>query len=111
MLSPSRSSSVASRTSSAFFNADLNSETTFFFSVGTTYSGSNASCTLTPSRAHGSPFIFAGISAAEAGRSRTCPMLALTSYPLGKNPRIVLALVGDSTMTNFDILLLMADGL
>ena len=40
----------------------------------TTYTGLKPSSTLTPRRAHGSPLIFAGMSAAVWGRSRMWPM-------------------------------------
>src|SRR5690606_34488528 len=68
--------------------------------------GSKSLATFTPSRAHGSSFKCAGISAADAGRSRTWPILASTrnSREL-RNVRIVRAFVGDSTTTSRLILL------
>ena len=70
IASPSRSSSVASKSSSAFFSFAFRSETTFFLRESTTYSGWNPLSTSTPSRDHDSDLYFAGISAALCGRSR-----------------------------------------
>ncbi len=54
---------------------------------------------LTPRFAHFSPFWAAGISLALFGRSRTWPIEASTRKSFGRKPRMVLALVGLSTMT------------
>ena len=104
ILSPSRSSSVARISSLTPFSADLSSRTIFFLSSGTMYSGSKSASTFTPSFAHSVPLRSAGISLADCGKSRTCPIDASTRYPAGKKFRMVRAFVGDSTMTRVDIL-------
>ena len=40
-----------------------------------------------------------------SGKSRTCPIEAITSYPGPKYFLMVFAFAGDSTITNFDIYL------
>ena len=84
MLSPSRSSSVASSSWSAPLRASLSSLTTFLLSLGTTYSGSKAWAVLTPRLAHFSPLWLAGISLALLGKSRTWPMEASTRKSFGR---------------------------
>ena len=79
MASPSRSSSVASRSSSASLSRLLSLETCWRLSLCTTYSGSKLWSTSTPSRAHGSPWYLAGISAALSGMSRMWPTLDSTT--------------------------------
>lgn len=54
--------------------------------------------TSTPRRAQSLPLALAGISAADRGRSRMCPMDDSTTAS-GRNAEMVRALVGDSTMT------------
>ena len=101
MLSPSRSSSVARISSEASLRASLSWATIFRLSLGTTYSGSKSCSTLTPSEAQDffCFLISSGISEALAGRSRTCPMLAITVYSRPRYPPILRALAGDSTTT------------
>src|SRR5688572_3188488 len=84
---------------SASSSACLSFATCFFFSAGTMYIGEKSFSTSIPSRAQGLPFSLAGISAAEFGRSRMCPIDASTWKPSGRKAAIVRALAGDSTMT------------
>src|SRR5579859_1194336 len=100
MASPSRSSSVARRSSSASFSRLLSLDTCWRLPLWTTYSASKLSSTLTPSLAHGSPRYLAGISAALSGMSRMWPTLDSTTYPRPRYPAMVRALDGDSTMTS-----------
>src|SRR5436190_5822936 len=86
MASPSRSGSVASSTRSAALAAFLLSARVFAFSLIVTYLGAKLLSTSTPS--------------SRFGRSRKCPTVALTVYPRPRYFAIVLALVGDSTMTS-----------
>ena len=79
MASPSRSSSVASRSSSASLSRLLSLDTCWRLSLCTTNSGSKLSSTLTPSLAHGSPRYLSGISAALSGMSRMWPTLDSTT--------------------------------
>src|SRR4051812_33604350 len=101
MDSPSRSSSVARISSSHSANSSLSVFTIRVLVFGTQYIGAKFSFTLTPRLAHFSFLYFSGTSFADCGRSRTCPMQDSTVYSLPKNLRMVLALVGDSTITNF----------
>src|SRR5262249_6857621 len=71
---------------SAFEAAFLSSSSTFFFAGTTRYSGLKLFFSSTPS------FDF--------GRSRTCPIEALTTYFESRYFWIVFTLVGDSTTTN-----------
>ncbi len=66
----------------------------------TTYSGSKPLSTSMPVRAHFSPLYLAGTSEAPAGRSRTWPRLDSTMYPSPRKLAILVALVGDSTITS-----------
>src|SRR6266480_3865622 len=86
MASPSRSGSVARSTRSDAFAAFLISARVLAFSLMVTYSGVKPFSTSTPSL--------------RCGRSRRCPTVALTVYPEPRYLPIVLALVGDSTMTS-----------
>ena len=61
--------------------------------------GSKSRSMLIPSLAQRSPLSFSGTSFAESGKSRMCPRLDSTTKSLGRNLAMVLALVGDSTMT------------
>ena len=54
---------------------------------------------FTPSFAQGCFFIFAGISDAEEGISRICPIDDSTTYSGPRKPSIVRAFAGDSTIT------------
>src|SRR4051812_36587278 len=65
--------------------AFLSSERVLVFPLMVTYFGSKPLSTSTPS--------------SRVGRSRRWPMVAFTSYPAPRYFPIVLALVGDSTMT------------
>src|SRR5688572_11121254 len=86
IASPSRSGSVASRTRSAALAAFLISASVFAFSLIVTYFGAKLLSTSTPS--------------SRLGRSRRWPTVAFTVYPRPKYFPIVLAFVGDSTMTS-----------
>src|SRR3990170_1239162 len=86
IASPSRSGSVATYSASAFSAAFFSSSTTFRFVARTRYSGLKPFFTSTPSR--------------DLGRSRTCPMQALTMYFESRYFWIVLTFVGDSTTTS-----------
>ena len=86
IASPSRSGSVASSTRSAALAAFLISARVFAFSFIVTYFGVKLLSTSTPS--------------SRLGRSRKCPIVALTVKPLPRYLPIVFALVGDSTMTS-----------
>src|SRR3990170_2366179 len=86
IASPSRSGSVATYSASAFSAAFFSSSTTFRFAARTRYSGLKPFFTSTPSR--------------DLGRSRTCPMQALTMYFESRYFWIVLTFVGDSTTTS-----------
>ena len=70
MASPSRSGSVARKSSSTSLSLAFKSATFFFLSGLTTYSAVNPWSTSTPRRAHASFLYFAGTSAAPRGRSR-----------------------------------------
>ncbi len=85
MASPSRSSSEASHMTLALLASLVSSATTFFLPSGITYSGVNP-----PSISMLSCF---------SCRSLICPSLAFTVKPSPRNLWIVLALVGDSTIT------------
>ena len=85
IASPSRSGSVARKMVEAVFAAFLSSESVLVLPLMVTYLGSNPRSTSTPS--------------SRVGRSRRCPTVARTSYPAPRYFPIVLALVGDSTMT------------
>ena len=99
IASPSRSSSVARKSSSAPLSRSLSLRICARLSAGTTYSGSKWSSTFTPSRAQGRPLYFAGISSAPLGRSRMWPKLDSTTYPDPRKPAIIRAFFGDSTIT------------
>src|SRR3990172_5797378 len=86
IASPSRSGSVATYSASAFSEAFFSSSSTFRFAARTRYSGLKPFFTSTPSR--------------DLGRSRTCPMQALTMYFESRYFWIVLTFVGDSTTTS-----------
>src|ERR1041384_5811626 len=85
MASPSRSGSVASSTRGAALAAFLISASVLAFSLMVTYSGAKSLSTSTPSL--------------RVGRSRRWPTVAFTVYPRPRYFPMVLALVGDSTMT------------
>ena len=70
----------------AVLAAFLSSARVFVLPLMVTYLGSNSCSTSTPS--------------SRVGRSRTWPTVAFTSYPAPRYFPIVLALVGDSTMTS-----------
>ena len=86
IASPSRSGSVARYTARAPRAAFLISLRVCVFPFIVTYSGRNPFSTSTPSF--------------RVGRSRTWPMVAFTSNPRPRYLPIVLALVGDSTITS-----------
>ena len=98
--SPSRSSSVARYTSLASRSRLLSLLTCAFFSLATTYSGLKPLSTSTPRRAHGSALSAGGTSAALRGRSRMWPIDDSTTTSRPRNPAMVLALAGDSTITS-----------
>src|SRR6185312_5159801 len=70
----------------ALLEAFFSSESVLVFPLMMTYLGSNPLSTSTPS--------------SRVGKSRTCPTVAFTSYPEPRYLPMVLALVGDSTMTS-----------
>jgi len=76
--------------------------TCFFFLAGMMYRGLNSASTSTPIRAQVSSLYSAGISAADEGRSRICPIEDSTVKPGPRYLAIVLALAGDSTITRAD---------
>src|SRR6185503_13579995 len=86
IASPSRSGSVASSTRSAALAAFFISARVFAFSLIVTYLGAKLLSTSTPN--------------SRLGRSRKWPTVALTVYPRPRYLPIVLAFVGDSTMTS-----------
>src|SRR4029434_1326513 len=86
MASPSRSGSVAMYSDVTFSAAFLRSSRTFFLAGSTLYSGLNPFFSFTPRL--------------DLGRSRTCPIEALTMKPASRYFWIVLTLVGDSTTTS-----------
>ena len=98
--SPSRSSSVARYSSSAFLRSFFKLATTDFFGDETTYKGLKPLSTSTPRRAHDSPLYAAGTSSAPRGRSRMWPTEDSTMKSGPSMPPIVRALAGDSTITS-----------
>src|SRR5581483_11052645 len=82
--SPSRSGSVARKTSLAVLTALLSSLMTSPFPLIVRYLGTKSFSTSTPS--------------VDLGKSRTWPTEAFTVYLAGRNFLIVRALVGDSTI-------------
>src|SRR5689334_15306926 len=70
----------------AVLAAFLSSDSVLVLPLMVTYLGSNPRSTSTPS--------------SRVGRSRRCPMVAFTSYPDPRYFPMVLALVGDSTITS-----------
>src|SRR5690554_228503 len=99
MDSPSRSSSVASSSWSASSRSCLSLRMCSFLSSSTTYRGRKSFWTSTPRRAQGSFLYLGGMSLADRGRSRMCPIDDSTTKPLPRKPAMVRALAGDSTMT------------
>src|SRR5215207_8268287 len=85
MASPSRSGSVARYMVEAVLAAFLSSDSVLVLPLMVTYLGSKSRSTSTPS--------------SRVGRSRRWPTVAFTSYPAPRYFPIVLALVGDSTIT------------
>src|SRR3989449_10273692 len=83
MASPSRSGSVVTCSASDFSAIFLSSSRIFFFVGEMTYFGLKFFLGSTPS--------------CDFGRSRTCPMDALTTYLPSRYFAIVFTLVGDST--------------
>ena len=79
ILSPSRSSSVARISSLAPLSAVFNSWTILRLSLGMMYSGANPDSTLIPKFAHFCDLYSGGISSADGGKSRTCPIEAFTT--------------------------------
>src|SRR5205809_5577149 len=57
---------------------------------------------LTPRRAQGWPWYWAGTSSAPRGRSRIWPTEESTTYSSPRYPAMLLTLFGDSTITSFD---------
>ena len=92
IASPSRSSSVAIKTTSASFANFFNSFTVALASRGIAYFGTR------------SP-VFSSISMPKVvfGKSRICPLEAMTLYSLFKKFVMVRALAGDSTIIKFFI--------
>src|SRR4030095_15386629 len=86
IASPSRSGSVARYTARASLAACFSSFRVLVFPLIVTYSGWNPLSTSTPSF--------------RVGRSRTCPIVALTLKPRPRYLPMLLALVGDSTTTS-----------
>src|SRR5205085_2608444 len=80
------SGSVATYSVSAFSEALTRSSSTFFLDGVTTYFGLK--------------FFLGSAPGCDWGRSRTCPMEALTTYLPSKYFAIVFTLVGDSTTTS-----------
>ncbi|MNU99627.1 hypothetical protein D3C71_897690 [compost metagenome] len=91
IASPSRSSSVASQTTSDSFANFFNSATSAFLSELTSYSGAKLF-----SMSMANPF---------DAKSRTCPKLDFTVKSFPKYPSMVFAFAGDSTMTKFLLML------
>ena len=87
IASPSRSSSEASQTISAFSTAFFNSLTTFTLSSVMLYFGSK--------------LFSKSMLISFAERSLICPNEDITTKSLPKNFSIVFALAGDSTITRF----------
>ncbi len=87
IASPSRSSSLASQTISAFLDSDFNSATSFFLSLLTIYLGVKSPSTSTPNSLD--------------GRSAMCPKLEETLKSFPRNFSMVFAFAGDSTITKF----------
>ena len=87
MASPSRSSSLANQTISAFWANCFSSFTKLFLSLETIYLGVKSPSTSTPSSLE--------------GKSAICPKLEVTLKSFPKNFSIVLAFAGDSTITKF----------
>ena len=87
IASPSRSSSVASHTVSAFFASPLSSVTTFLDDGLTSYFGVKSLSMSTLSL--------------PLARSRMCPIEDFTTKSFPRYPSMVLAFAGDSTMTRF----------
>src|SRR5690606_14103884 len=99
MDSPSRSSSVASRISSASSLSFLSLRMCSFFSGSMMYRGLKSLLVSTPKRAQASFLYFRGMSAAERCKSRIWPIDDSTMYLFPRNALMVRALAGDSTMT------------
>ena len=87
MASPSRSSSLASQTISAFFARSFSFLTTLFLSFETIYLGVKSPSTSTPNSL--------------VGKSAICPKLLSTLKSFPRNFSMVLAFAGDSTITKF----------
>ena len=87
MASPSRSSSLANQTVSAFFANSLSFLTSGFLSFETSYLGLKSPSTSTPNSLE--------------GKSAMCPKLDSTLNSLPRNFSIVFAFAGDSTITRF----------
>ena len=87
IASPSRSSSDANQIMSAPFDNFFNSAITFSLSGCTSYVGVKLFSISTPN-----PFFT---------KSLICPKLDLTVKSLPKNPSMVFAFAGDSTITKF----------
>ena len=100
MASPSRSSSVARYSSSAFFRAALRSLTVLLLPAEMAYIGSKSFSILIENLPT-EVFLSSDGTSLVSIRSRMCPTEAKTSKSLPRYLPMVFALAGDSTMTSF----------